>query len=231
MKRATIILGLALFAAAFGTQQAITLQHSYKEGEKDAYAFNVSVNIMQLGAAEVNMQLEQLVKKVYENGDADVESSYKDFRASLNGSEIPFPAPPTSLVRYNKAGVPLNAGKGGGMMASLSYLNYSTMMVDKPLTVGQEIPIDQKDPKDGSTVKGKVKVESLVDGVAKLISHFDISRPGAEKPFKLDVTSFVEVSTSKPNSVEGTATDLPADAAGQGGPQIESIKFKMERKK
>lgn len=230
MKRATITLGIALVAAAFGTQQAISLQHAYKEGDKDTYVFNITATT-QMGAADVNMTMNQLVKKVYENGDADIESTYTEFKILFNGNEIPVPTPPTATSRFSKSGLPISTSQKGGMMGGMSFMKYSTMMFDKPMTVGQVIPIDEKDPKDGTTVKGTVKVDSVADGVAKLISHMEITPAKAEKPMKLDVTTYLDVATAKPNRLEGTATDLPADVAGSGGPPVESVKFVMERKK
>ncbi|HMS53878.1 MAG TPA: hypothetical protein PKA27_00630 [Fimbriimonadaceae bacterium] len=234
MKIKSILLGVALFAVAGAAQSPVSMERKYKVGETDEYKMKVDVS-MSMGAVEVSMGMTQVVKKVYDNGDADIETTLKDMKIMFGGQEIPSPgdtAPPVVMERYNKQGVQVgkssSAGGAGNPMAQMmNFSKFSSFIPVGGLEVGKSYPVDTKDDKGKQEAKGTIKVESIAEGVAKFLADLDVTVEGSDKPLKVKTTSMVDVSSSKPNKVEGVVTNLPS----QDGMEIESVKFVMERVK
>jgi hypothetical protein len=231
MNRAiSIVLGVGLIAVSFASQDSIKIQRTYKEGDKDSYKMNI-VATTAMGPADINMVMNQTIKRVYENGDADMENAISDMHVLFNGNEVPVPQPPSSTQRVNRMGFPVGEdAKGHGMMHGMDFMRYSGMMLDKPLVAGQTYPIEQTDEKNPKNhVSGSVKVDSITDGVAKLLTSLDVFTDKATKPMKIIMTVLMDSASSKPNRIEGTVTDLPTQETG--GPEVSDVKFTMERLK
>ena len=215
-------------AAAFAAQDAIKFVRTYKEGDKDSYKLSMQMS-MQGGSADMTMKMTSLVKKVYENGDADIESSVSDMKITFNGQTMSPPAQPPTTTKVNKSGMPVAGSTARGRGMSGDFLRYATFLGEKGIKVGETIDIDQAETADSKTrIKGTLKLESLEEGVAKLIGKFDIWTPEAgDKPMKVASTSWVDVSTAKPNKVEGTISNVSAGP----GMELDAIQFTMERLK
>jgi len=225
MKAKAILLTLGLVAAVFGAQQATTLQRTYKEGEKDSYKMHMDMT-MSVGDANVSMVMNQTVKKVYDNGDADLETAFDDFHVMFGGNEVPAPAPPATTERVNKFGLPVEAKKAEGM-GRMQFLRLNSAFAGKPLVVGQVITLDQADPKDPkSKVTGTAKVDSIENGIATITSDMNVFSAAADTPMKVHMVGTFDTLSSKPVKMEGTATDV---VSPQGAPPITSMKFTIER--
>lgn len=233
MKAKSLFLGVALFAVAGAAQSPVSLERKYKVGETDNYKMNVDVS-MSMGAVQVSMDMSQVVKKTYDNGDADIETTIKNMKIMFGGQEIPSPAdsePPAMLERYNKYGAQVSTSKadtsGNPMAQMMNFSKFSSFLPVGGLEVGKVYPIDTKTEKGKQEAKGTVKVESIADGVAKFLADMDVNVEGQDKPLKIKSTSLIDVATSKPNKVEGTVTGIPSEQ----GMEIEQVKFIMERLK
>lgn len=231
MKAKAFLLFMAVAAVTVASQDAVQFARKFKEGEKDVYNMSIQAS-MAMGQFDIRMQIANTIKKVYDNGDADQETAVSDMKLIMNGNEMPMPGAqgqkPT-LMRINKFGSPADpktVAAGGGMFGGMDQLlSLSQRMMDKPFKVGEVIPIDVKEK--NSTVKGTMKLESITEGVAKMVSDLNVQQEGAPKPMKITTTSWMDVASSKANKVEGTVTGVPS----QQGMEIDSVKFVMERVK
>ncbi len=232
MKIKAVVHTLGFVAAAFAMQDAVTFARSYKEGDKDTFKLNVTAS-MSVGAAEVSMNMTQTVKKVYENGDADVESQVADMKVSFNGQEMPTGGNevPVNTQRVDKFGRSIGEAQGGNqMMNQMSFMRYAGFMGDKPLKLGESVDVDTKDEKTGSRVFGTVKLDKLEAGVATVISNLKVTtkETGETKPMKMNFVTLLDSATAKINKVSGDISELPA---GDQGMTVDSVKLVMERNK
>ncbi len=228
MKTRFLLAAAAIVCAALAAQDTLKLERKYVVGEKDSYKYKLSLETGQ-GSVDVAMTQAQAVVKVYDNGDADIESSTSGLSVKFNGQDVPVPAPPNQkdTRRYTKQGVPVSLTQGGrgGMQGGMAFAQFLNVLADKPLTVGQTVPVEYTLPDEKTTVSGTVKLESLANGVAKLLSHMNVTMPQSTKPVKLVITSFVDAASSKLSKAEGTATDLPE----QGPMSPKAVQFTIER--
>src|SRR2546429_185820 len=109
MKAKLVLFTTLLAAGAMAHQGTFQILHTYKEGEKDTYKMNMDVTLGSMGDATVSMTLTQTIKKVYDNGDADIESKMADMHVLLGGNEVPNAGAdtPPSTQRFNKYGAPV----------------------------------------------------------------------------------------------------------------------------
>lgn len=236
MKARALFISFVLTAAAFAVvQDEVKFNRTFKSGEKDKYTFRVQGK-MPMGEMDITMSMLQEILKVHENGDADQKTTIADVKLLMNGSDMTQMVPPGAFgqpvtVRISKNGMPVDkkaAAQGPAGMGQLMSIGNS-IAFDKPMKVGQTIPINQTDPKDPkSKVTGSMTLESITDGVAKILSTVEITTAQTtSKPMKIVSTSWIEVASAKPNKVEGTLTGMPE----QGGMSFEDMKFSMERAK
>ncbi|MCZ7580213.1 MAG: hypothetical protein M5U21_05260 [Fimbriimonadaceae bacterium] len=206
---------VAVFAAtvALAGQSTFKFERKYVEGEKEAFKLTLSME-SNFGSIDILMNQNAVVKKVYENGDADLETIISGMKVAMNGQEMPTPAQDvTMMTKVSKSGAILSAGGmsgGSGMGMNLGFMRFATAGMDKPLTVGQTYDIDYKDPANPKqSVKGTVKLESITEGKAKLLSKLALVTTEGQPPMDVNMTTFVEVSSSKLIKLEGTASNVP----------------------
>jgi len=226
MRVISTLLAVVIGTAAF-SQDSVTTERKYVAGEKDTYTMKMSI---EGGPGDFNMFMKiiQSFTKVYDNGDADLEVEIPEFKMSMGGNEMPSQQIPTQKSKVNKFGKSLDEREAGNPMMNMQFLQYASYFGEKPLKVGELVEfseIDKKNPK--SKVKGKLKVEEIKDGVAKILSLLDVYIPEAEQPLKLSVTSLVDVKSGKLKKSDGRVTDLPT----QGGMTIDALVFTLERVK
>lgn len=228
MKVKNIFLGLALVAFAGATQGTFKFERVYKLNEKDTYKSKIDV-VASMGEINVSMNIANTVKKVYDNGDADIETALSELKVSMGGQEMPAgsSAPPAMSQRYSKFGESIGEMTGGDEMTSqMNFFKYARLGVKEPMSVGQTIKISSKDEKKKEEVSGTVKFESLTNGIAALVTELDVKKDGTEKPMHIKMTSSIDAASSKLEKVVGTVTGVPAE-----GIDIDSLKFTMERNK
>lgn len=229
LKALTLFVGLAV--AALAVQDPLTLSRTYKEGEKDTYKMLISANLP-IGTAEMSMNMTQTVKKVYDNGDADIETLVADMKLVFGGNEMPTGpngSPPARTQRMDKFGRPVGTAEAGtgGMMDQMSFMRYAMFTTDKALVAGSTIDVDEKNEKAGTHTWGKVKLEKIENGVATVQSDLQMTtKQTGDKAMNLKFTSQVETANAKLKKVDGQVTNLPA---GDQGVQVDSVQISVER--
>lgn len=225
---------VAVAATAFAMQDEFLLTRNYKEGDKDTYKLAVTAN-MSLGSADINMLMNQTVKKVYETGEADIETQVAEMRMSFGGQEMPMPNQdmPAMVQKFDKFGRPVGqpqgagGGMAGGMMSQMSFMRYAGFTGEKPLKVGETMKIDVKDEKEGSHTTGTVVLEKISEGVAFIVSNLEVkNKQTGDTPMKIAMKSQVLVASGKLHKVDGDITNLPDTGQGM---TVDSVKLIMER--
>lgn len=231
MKVKSIALGMMLFAFAGAAQDQLKLERAYKVGEQDTYAMKMVATMGQMGEVTIQFKTSQKVVKTYDDGSADIESTTSDMKIVFGGQEMPSPdqAPPVVKQKFDKYGNPVGKAEGGNpMMEQMNFSRFASVFGKDGLVVGKDIPIDVKNDKTKKQeVLGTAKLDSVKDGVATLLSDLKVWTEEAEKPMKIKMTTTVDTTSAKVNSVKGTVTELP----DQQGMTIDKVDFEMTREK
>lgn len=224
---------LLLGGLALAQQGPVKFQRAYKEGESDVYRTTVVASTTG-GTLEMTAEVKQTVMKLYENGEVDVETDIGRPQMAFNGQIIPPEliadrvAPEIVTTRLDKSGTPISGeSKSSFSKLVLSMFLYSAFVSENDLRIGEAIKIDRTygegDRKQHTT--GTSSLEEIKDGMGKLHTKLSIASAGQAEPTKVDVTSYIELSTAKPKKVSGTITGLPEN----NGLRTESVDFKIER--
>ena len=228
MKRIVPLSLFATCALAFALQDTVRFERTYQIGESDDYNLKMAMTT-ELGEIEISLRQTQTVKKVFEDGSADIEFALKQLKVFALGQEHEQPNQPPKTVRMTKNGVPANfasTARSGGM--NLAFARFTSVLPDKPLKVGEVVEVNFADTENmKSRVNGTIKLESLKDGVAKLLINLQIHTDGLAKPIKVAESSLLEVATSKLNRSEATISDLPSAP----GMDLQVIQLIIERVK
>lgn len=231
MKLRNILFALALGASAFASQgDGLRIERKYVLNDSDIYVMKMQMD-SPVGPIDLSMDMKETVKKLYDNGDADIESTVSNMVVNVQGREQ---RPPNTqkgtTVRYTKYGTPVPGQKTGQGMNGMNFMQFGNLMGENSLKVGETRTFDQADKDNPKNhIKGTVKLDSNENGVAKLITSVDIFQNGAEKPMHVDATSWIETSIGKMKKYEGKVTNLPmGGGAGAGMPS--SASFTLERK-
>lgn len=230
MKSRFVLLFGVVVACAVAAQDGHKFERKYAVGESDTYSMNMNIE-SGMGPIDVSMDMTQAVKKVYDNGDADVETTIGSMKVNAMGNEMTPPDPPATTRRMTKrgtpsaegAGAPAGGGPAGGMAMMLNFTRLGGVMADTPLKLGQAVPFEDAT----SGAKGTVTLESVAEGVAILVTKVEIKSPDGGNPMKIETRSWIDAASSKLNKLEGTIQNPP----GQSQMPIESIKVTMTRKK
>jgi hypothetical protein len=226
--RFAVLTTFALTSIALG-QDVFSPQRNYIAGEKDNYALSMK---MVTGAYDVSIigKLVYTTKKVFDNGDADIESLASDVTVTVMGQESKQPASEPRLSRYNKFGAPLNTG-GDPTKRQPAFMGFLTYRPSVPMKVGEPVKVDEAlGDAAKTTVKGSAKLESVVDGVAKISSSLDVGQKDLKKPMHIDSVSYLDVKSSKLNRAESKLTNVDAKEL-QGIPGVNSITVVIERER
>lgn len=226
---------LALFSVpAFAAQDAIILQRTFKNGESDNYNLNVTIG-MPGNVVDMKMALTQTVKKVYDNGDADIETASNSVKLFMNGQEMPANSKGDGKTdqketrRFDKYLRPVPGGSAKpaqGLMNRFGLLLYGVMLSGQPVKKGDIVPVSYEDKDSKTSVEGTAKVVDIAGGYAQIQSTFKVKTPETNgQPVDLNMTSKIDTATTKPSHVEATVTSLPAAE----GMKVDSIKFVLDR--
>ena len=222
MKRCLSLILLVAAASLASAQNSITLHRNYKVGDADSYKMTMHIEGGQ--SADISSTYTETVKKVYDNGDADIELKYESMTYSMNGTTFPAPkqALKTITMRYNSMGMPAETGNnrmGGDISA------YAAMIPKGPIAVGDTFPVDETD-KQGTHTTGTVKLSSIDAGIATVDVDVAILRKGDTTPMHVKATTKFDAADSKLESTEGDAADIP-----MGPNRSASMHFTVERVK
>ncbi len=228
MKLKLFLATLAMGTLALAANQ-VSLERKYVVGETDTYA--ITMKMSGAMSMDISMTNLQTVKKVYDNGDADIENVTSDMKMSMAGTTFPSPKnPPSTMMRMTKFGAPVNPPKsatGARRGMNMNFMKYTQMMAGG-LEVGKSITINETDPDDPkSTVKGTVTLVGTKDGISELKSSLDVTTAETgDKPMHVDSSSWVGAG-GKINKTVAKITNLGPSV---GGGQINAIDMTMERK-
>lgn len=218
---------LALLIVSSSGQDSVRIQKVFKEGDSERVTAKLS---MAVADGDIDMQLstQQRVLKVFANGDADLESKVLSLEVRINGELAEVGAKPQdskTVMRVNRMGIPVQAGKATGF--GFNFLHFIGLVGDVPLQKGKRTPVTWSDPYEPKRKsQGTITLDNLEDGIARLISSWEIAMPEQPKPLKIDMVSFVEVATGRVQRASGTITGAPSQ-----GLEIKAVQFSMETTK
>lgn len=226
VRKATIVLLTGLFVLGLA-QDVFSPARTYVLGEKDAYGMSMRLDAGQY-VVSISGKMGYVVKKVYENGEADVESRATEMSMDILGQVMKQPDGDPRVVRYNKFGAPVER-EAPKSQKQPTFMNYLTYRVSTPMKVGETVKIDETLEDTAKThIKGTAKLESITDGVAKIASQLEIIESKTRKPTKIASISYYDAKTSKLNRCEAKLTDVDPNEM-QGLPPISSITVVIER--
>lgn len=212
-----------LAVASVNAQQLAA--RKYAVGDIDRYDVVVKADTSH-GELLQTSRLIQKVVKVYENGEADVESSTSDVKASLGGisAMIGDGKISAATARFNKYGVPVvNAETGASTIYASQYALLGIESV-KDIVKGKEFPIDEK--KTGGNIKGMSKIVSVEGSTVNVLSNLTVTATAGQEPMKLRATSVLDYSNSRILKFElEILTGLPRVSAFQ----LDNFKITMTR--
>lgn len=223
-----VLLALGLSFCASQAQETISLARTFKPGEVDKFRSKMTVTVN--GAeVETTINYSEKVKKVNKDGTAEVEIATSSVEIRIMGVIVDAPKLPSFIQKYSKSGVPLGMPSGGqGQARMLDYARIIGPLMDKALSIGKEYDVEWVDPKDErNKISGKVRVESVVKGIAKIIGAYDSWNDKTVKdPVKISLTLLMDIASSKPTKFEGTIVNPPNSNDPTG---IEQGRFSVER--
>ncbi len=227
MHRRSFILVLGAVTALAFAQDLYNPARTYVVGEKDVYGLSMKMAMGQYDV-QVTGKLSYEVKKALDNGDADVESRAYDMVFTVMGQENKQPGGDSRIVRYNKFGAAIEKGLPKDQRQPI-FMKFLTYRAATPMKVGEVVKIDEVlDDEIKTQVKGTAKLESLVDGVAKISSSLDISQAKGNKPTHIDSIGYFDAKTSKLNRAESKVTNVEAGEI-PNMPPLQSITIVVER--
>ncbi len=222
--RAILLSALLGVAAIAASQTTLKVERKYVVNESDTYKTNMTM-ASSAGELKISFESTQAVKKVYENGDADIESAIANMVVNMAGNEFKPPAQPPMTMRIDKFGVPTKADKNS---RRFNFARFGSYFGNSELTVGQSVAFDQIDKENPKNhVKGTAKLIGIDAGKAQISITADSFTDGAEKPTHVEGMSTIDAATGKLVRFEGKATDLPA--MGAPGMTISTATFVIEK--
>lgn len=219
------ILGFTLLACSVAFGQEFNPEHKYAAGSSTAYSLKLNATTS-VGDVLLQMDTKETIKKVYPDGNADIETVATKVSISLSGGETrpgSKPDPNTSLVdRYGRT---ISFSQKGRSMMVRRIANFYG---DKPLKVGETQTVDEAE-KDNpkSHVLGTVKLVTLTSSRAELFISVDSFSDEVPKPAHVEGTATVDAKTGRLIRFEGKATNLHDQGSNVTVP---SATFTLEKK-
>lgn len=223
MKRTAVCLFLLQLALGASAADTVKLTRTYTEGQIDKFDESFAM-VVQSGDWKIKDMRTLTVKRVYPNGQVDIEAAATDITVDMAGQKGSN-QDQRSTRRFDQNGMPIDARAPG----TFDYPRTEALLFGRDLTVGQDVPVEWKDAKDDkSKIKGTIKVESVKDGVAKIVGAFEIwDAKTGDSPIKATITTTVDVATSKIQKVEGLVTKLPEDPSGATPKQVKFTEVRV----
>jgi len=224
MKAKLTLLCLGLVAISMAGQNTVRFTRHQAVGDHDTFKISIT-GTAQMGDMDINLTETRTVKKVYDNGDADVETATTELKVSMGGNDFPVPLPPPTTIKMDKNGVPIGEQKGPG--SGMNFSKYAAAFYDRDLKVGDTINVDQASPDGKEKTTGTVKLDSVANGEAKLTADLVTTLPDLDGPAKLHMDMFMDTASSKPNRMEATVSSMPL----RQGMVLNNVKMTYERVK
>jgi hypothetical protein len=211
----------------FGKQASFSPARTYVIGERDIYAMSLRMDTNEYSVSILG-KLSYEVKKLYENGDADLETKAYDMTINVLGQEMKQPGGDVRVIRYNKFGAPIERGIPKDRRQPI-FMNFLIFRPSADMKVGDKVTIDETIDGDVKTsVKGTAKLESIQDGIAKVSASISVMEPNLKKPTRIESVGYFDAKTSKLNRSESKLEDVePGEMPGM--PPVKSITVVIER--
>ena len=122
MKKPLAIIFALTCALAVAQQDSFVIARKWAVGQKENY--RMTMNMEGAMSMSLHMTMSNEVKKVYENGDADIDMQVGEMTMKMGDQEHKMPQgnqKPTT-VKYNKFGNPVSSAGQGGMGGNMSAL-------------------------------------------------------------------------------------------------------------
>lgn len=224
--RSVLFAALAGAALSASAQTTFNPAHNYKVGDTDSYSVKVNAT-SSMGPLVIAMDSVSTVKKVYDNGDADIETAISNMSLNMNGQDMPIPAggKNSTTSKVNKYGLPLSTS---GQTRGMNFSQFANFLGDKELKVGDTINFDNVNPQNKNVhSKGTVKLLSIDGGKAKFTISVDTYTEGVEKPMHMDGNLTADAANGKMLHFDGKVKDLPVQGQGMS---VTAADFVMDHK-
>lgn len=196
---------------------------TYVEGEQDVYKVRLRATMNSL-PLDLRLNMTHLVKKLYENGDADFEVTMKDAKLKSLIGEVKVPVPEKQSIRFDKQGMPLSHSGATIKGVNLDFIHYLDILVSTAPSVGESYNIEYTHPTEPEkTVKGTWKVDRLDGDIARVSCMLDVGGLSG-KPMKIVSTMLLNITNLKAEKIDGQASNVPGVPSGD-------VKFTLERVK
>ena len=214
--------GAAMPASAQVTADATAydLKRKYKVGEADRYESIIEISGQ--FSAIVRSTALMTVKKIYGNGDADIETKPEKATAVVMGQAGPVQLPKPFVSRFNAYGMEIKSSRGIAGMPN--FMRFAALSGREALKVGEEVAVEDKT--DEGTVTGKFKLTQVVDGVANVRGDLLVSTKAQANPYTLQIESYITVADGKAKVTAGIVSGFVADP---GTPKVDQIKYTVTR--
>jgi len=199
---------------------AYDLKRKYKVNEQDRYESIIEITGQY--SAVVRSTALMTVKKIYPNGDADIETKPEKATAVVMGQAGPVQLPKPFVSRFNAYGMELKSSRGIAGMPN--FMRFAALSGRDALKVGEEVTVDDKT--DEGTVTGKFKLNQVVNGVANVRGDLLVASKTQPNPYTLQIESFITVADGKAKVTAGIVSGFVADP---GTPRVDQIKYTVTR--
>jgi len=198
--------------------------HKFVVGDSDVYGVGVQAHTS-AGEIDLSSDTTRKVVKVYDNGDADIETKVANLTVVIGGQPYPTPEQPPNTTRVNKMGMAVSQASKS---TALNFMQFGLYFGEQDLSVGQKNTFEHSDEKDPKNhYKASVKLLSRDGDKAKISVVVDSFTSHQDTPMHLEGTATVDAATNRLISFTGTAKNLPPMG---GGVTVSSADFSMERK-
>ena len=218
MKRRFAPALLLLAALAHGQD---TPAPTYKVGEADRYAVRLVVSTS-FGDIVQKSTMTKTVVKVYDDGSADVETSFDGAVGGVEGAESPLPPSATtpSVARIDRLGREIQGAAAGGL--SLDPSGFARLGIPDmtDAVVGKEFPLDD------ATTHGKATILGLDAKTIKVGTDFALRDDTMAQEMRVKVATTFDLITNRIVVSEG---ELRGGLPDEGDVKIESVKFTLTR--
>lgn len=220
------LLTLAVFAIAWKSQSpppsVVRFTRHAVEGDQDLLKIEVTGST-DMGDFDFMQTQTRLIKKVYGNGDADVQITVTSQRVALNGNNVPVDLPQISQIRLNKQGLPTANSVTGRDRMNLA--KYAAPLYNRDLKLGSTFHVEQTSADKNETIAGKVKFDSIANGDAKFTAELENTQNYTLDVVKVHLDIYMNIAASKIDRIEETVAKLPITDAIK----LENAKVVYER--
>jgi hypothetical protein len=201
MLTATALIAATVLAPA----DKIDLTHTYKKGDKAAFAFEIKGDE---NGQDVGMSIEwqRTVGNSPRKGVYDIKVDASEMQMFMNGQEMPGEALGVQAMEIDGHGLPTNIAMDGGPSMLISIAQMFTFLPSKTVEIGEKFEFNQKYDTYSLKGKGTLKSAKAVNGSpAFQIKYSCEFMPGEEDPATIDFTAVFDAKSKVLLEAKGEA--------------------------